>query len=90
MEMDELEIKLKVAKRESKAYRKALVDLSNAVLTFIPQMDAIFEAWDKAKWDGENGKAAATLMNRLNYANDSTRYFSLGVDFHNDKRKPVK
>ena len=73
-------------RKEAKHFRKYLVELSNANLSFIAQLDELM----KQPSTIERGRAISKLTNALDMANDSARYFGLGVDYRTDKKLPTK
>lgn len=73
-------------RKEAQRYRKALVELSNGTLGFLFQLDELM----KQPSTYERGKAVSRLMNALEMANDSARYFGLGINLKKDKKLPVE
>lgn len=76
----------KAWRKEALRLRKHLAELSNANLGFIFQFDELMRQPSTV----DRGKAVAKLLNALDMANDSARYFGLGVNVRNDKKLPVK
>lgn len=68
--------------KDDKKYKQALQELSMACFIFLRRLDEVM----KPPATPEDGKTIATLANRLEIANDSARYFYLGVDFRNDDK----
>lgn len=84
-EAKERAAKAKLTPRE-KATRDALEKLTHAVLVHLHDMDEVMKL---PITEGERGKLVATILNRLDQANDLVRYFTLGVDYRKDKKSPV-
>lgn len=76
----------KTTKALKQPERKQVVALTNAVLAFIAQMDAVM----KEPHSDDRDKRLARLINALEIENDMARYFALGVDFRTDKKKPLE
>lgn len=76
----------KATKALKQPERKQVVALTNAVLAFIAQMDAVM----KTPGSAERGRKIAELINALEVENDKARYFALGVDLRTDQKKPLK
>jgi hypothetical protein len=73
---------LKAAKAEAKRLRAHLTGLTQAVARAIKVIDA-----EMAKPSTpDRGKTIARCTNALEMANDSARYFGLGIDFRKDKK----
>jgi hypothetical protein len=66
--------------------RQHLVTLTNNVLGYLAQLDALM----KQPSGRERDRSTATLSNALELANDRARYFGLGVDHAADKKKPLR
>ncbi len=63
--------------------KKHLVDLTNAVMKSIEVLDVEM----KSPSDVDRGRRIAKICNYLEMANDSARYFGLGIDYRKDKKK---
>ena len=70
------------AEKEARKLRKSLERITDAVLLYIDQIDAM-----GAEITGEAGSRLAKLSNWLDMQNDGVRYSVLGVDFRNDDKK---
>lgn len=68
-------------KRDAEKFKKHLKDLTESVSGFLVRIDAHM----KAPSTPERGRIIAKLCNELEMANDSARYFGLGVDYRKDK-----
>jgi len=75
--------KLKTQAKQAKEYKKHLTELTNAVLIALKAID---EEMDKPS-SNERGKRIAKICNELDMANDSARFFALGVDYRKDKKE---
>jgi hypothetical protein len=71
---------LKEAKRRIRALEKSLKELTYSAGIFLRQLDGVM----KQPESGKRGKLIAELANRLEYARDSVRYFTLGIDYRKD------
>lgn len=74
------------SEKELREVTRKLLGLSNEVLAFLTFLDRLMKMPESA----ERGKRISQLANSLEFTNDQIRYFTLGVDFRNDTKKPVK
>lgn len=75
--------------KEAKKLKRELKELSNTVLFCIREMDAIGKGLSVGLTK-DSGRKLAHLANKLEMANDSARFFALGIDYRNNKNEPVK
>ena len=68
--------------------RKQMVDLTNVVLLYLKQVDALLEHEKRIPFDVS--KQLGRMSGALELANDQARYFGLGVNYRNDTRKQLK
>lgn len=73
---------LRRARTDLRKTTKALRTLSNELLVFFHEYDSVM----RQPASEARGKAAATLLNRLEMRNDAIRYGVLGVDFRTDDK----
>ena len=73
---------IRATKRHARELAKALKELSGAVTIALQAIDIEMQQPSTP----ERGKRIAKVCNALDFANDKVRYFSLGVDYHKDKK----
>ena len=69
-------------RREARAKKKHLKELSGAVTTYLEAMDVEMQRADILA----RGRHVAALSNALEMANDKARYFGLDVNWRKDKK----
>ena len=77
------------AKREARKYKRALAALTAAVAQCVEELDATMREPESRG----RGRKIAAVSNALEMANDTARYFGLGVDWRKDvkaKRAEVR
>lgn len=67
---------------EQRKLKKHLTDLTSAVAQYIALLDQVMKERESA----ERGKRIAHLSNQLEMANDTARYFGLGIDYRTDRK----
>ncbi len=80
--LDEIE-RLRKADAAAKGLRKHLQSLTGAVLKALNELDVLM----KQPSTEARGRAVAKVQNALEMANDSARYFGLGVDYRKDRKQ---
>lgn len=76
---------MKELERTIRKQKKALADLSNTILLYLDALDTAVATrrdipHDVSSWLGQSAA-------KLDSANDSVRYFTLGVDYRKDNKK---
>lgn len=72
----------KAQDRELRKLRKYLTELTIAVSNHLSALDKEM----RQPSDAARGKRIAALSNNLEMANDSARYFGLGIDYRTDRK----
>jgi hypothetical protein len=77
--------KLRQARSEARKLRDSLTTLTTTVLNFLGHLDREM----KKPSTVERGERIAVLCNAVEMANDSARYFGLGIDYRTDQKPRV-